>query len=298
MGGVRDGSAAVSGVRLTDRVGVGVLTRLVDRDLVDEVLAETRRTEKRSRLLPARVVVYYVLALCLFFGESYEEVMRLLVNGLRFLGTWRKDWTVPTTGAISQARRRLGPEPLRVLFERVAVPCAQRGTQGAWLGRWRLMAIDGFVLDIPDTPANDAEFGRSGGKANPAPFPQVKIVGLGECGTHAVVAARLGPWRVDEGVLAGQLVSEFEPGMLVTADRGFYAYRLWEAAARACASSRVRPTGVRMPRVGVDDRADTESVIIQVSKPSDQEGSRVRCLIFPDPCRVGQVGSAQPGRRG
>ncbi|WP_328543095.1 group II intron reverse transcriptase/maturase [Streptomyces sp. NBC_00371] len=67
---------------------------------------------------------------------------------------------------------------------------------------------------------------------------------------------------------------------------------------RACASSRVRPTGVRMPRVGVDDRADTESVIIQVSKPSDQEGSRVRCLIFPDPCRVGQVGSAQPGRRG
>ncbi|RXS64592.1 IS4 family transposase, partial [Streptomyces sp. TM32] len=85
MGGVRD-SSAVSGMRLTDRVGIGVLTRLVDRDLVDEVLAGTGRPERWSRLLPARVVVYYVMALCLFFGESYEEVIRLLVNGLRFLG--------------------------------------------------------------------------------------------------------------------------------------------------------------------------------------------------------------------
>lgn len=250
MGGMLDGSGAVSGVRLTDRIGVGVLTRLVDRDLVDEVLVETGRAEKRSRLLPARVVVYYVMGLCLFFGESYEEVMRLLVNGLRFLRAWRGDWTVPTTGAISQARRRLGPEPLRVLFERVALPCARRGTRGAWVGRWRLMAIDGFVLDVPDTPANDGEFGRSGGRRNPAPFPQVKIVGLGECGTHAVVAARPGPWRVDEGALARDLVADFEPGMLVMADRGFYAYRLWKAAAATGADLLWRmPEGPHLPVV-------------------------------------------------
>ncbi|WP_372405003.1 IS4 family transposase [Streptomyces luteireticuli] len=249
MGGIRD-EGAISGERLTDRVGIGVLTRLVHRDLVDEVLAETGRTEKRSRLLPARVVVYYVMAMCLFFGESYEEVTRLLVNGLRFLGTWRKEWTVPTSSAVSQARRRLGPEPLKALFERVALPCAQRGTQGAWLGNFRLMAIDGFVLDLPDTPANDAEFGRSGGEKNPAPFPQVKIVGLGECGTHAVVAARLGPWRTDEGTLARDLVADFEPGMLITADRGFYAYRLWEAAAAAGADLLWRmPDGPHLPVV-------------------------------------------------
>ncbi|PZG45976.1 hypothetical protein C1I98_14850 [Spongiactinospora gelatinilytica] len=143
--------AAMPGGRLTDRIGVGVLTRLIDRDLVDDVLAETGRVEQRSRLLPARVVVYYMLGLCLFFGESYEEVMRLLVNGLRFLGTWRKEWVMPSTGAITQARQRLGAEPSRVLFERVAVPCAQQGTRGAWLGSRRLMAIDGFVLDVPDT---------------------------------------------------------------------------------------------------------------------------------------------------
>jgi Insertion element 4 transposase N-terminal len=99
------GEEITSNVRLTDRIGIGVLTRLVDRDLVDEVLAETGRTEQRTRSLPARVVVYYVLGLCLFFGESYEEVMRLLVEGLQFARTWRKEWTIPTTGAICQARR-------------------------------------------------------------------------------------------------------------------------------------------------------------------------------------------------
>ena len=191
MGEAGAGLAVVSGTRLTDQIGIGVLTRLIDRDLVDDVLAETGRIEKRSRLLPARVVVYYVLALCLFFGDAYEEVMRLLVAGLLFTRAWQKDWQVPTTGAIAQARQRLGAEPLQLLFERVAVPCAQRGTRGAWLGHRRLMAIDGFVLDIPDTKENDKAFGRSGGEKNPAPFPQVRLVGLGECGTHAIVAARL-----------------------------------------------------------------------------------------------------------
>ena len=128
MGEAEAGLGVVSGTRLTDRIGVGVLTRLIDRDLVDEVLAEAGRTQQRSRLLPARVVVYYVLGLCLFFGDAYEEVMRLLAEGLRFTGSWRKDWQVPTTGAIAQARQRLGAGPLRLLFDRVAVPCAQRGT--------------------------------------------------------------------------------------------------------------------------------------------------------------------------
>ncbi|MCX4418310.1 IS4 family transposase [Streptomyces mirabilis] len=286
MSGAWD-DAAVSGTRLTDRVGIGVLTRLVDRDLVDEVLAGTGRTEKRSRLLPARVVVYYVMGLCLFFGESYEEVIRLLVNGLRFLGTWRKDWAVPTASAISQARRRLGPEPLRVLFERVALPCAQRGTQGAWLGRWRLMAIDGFVLDIPDTPANDSEFGRSGGKKNPAPFPQVKVVGLGECGTHAVVAARLGPWRVDEGVLAKALVTDFEPGMLITADRGFYAYRLWEAAAATGADLLWRmPDGPHLPVVRPLKDGSYESFLLDPKVRNRRANQRHRGSPVEEPAGI------------
>ena len=116
-----------TGRRFTDGISIGVLTRIFHRDLVDEVLTATGRIEQRSRLLPARVVVYFVLALCLFFEDAYEEVMRKLVNGLRFLSIWRDDWHVPTDGAISQARTRLGEQPLKVLFERVAQPLAWPG---------------------------------------------------------------------------------------------------------------------------------------------------------------------------
>lgn len=271
------GSAGASGPRLTDRIGVGVLTRLIDRDLVDDVLTQTGRVERRSRLLPARVVVYYVLGLCLFFGDAYEEVMRLLVDGLRFLGSWQKEWRVPTTGAITQARQRLGAEPLRVLFERVAVPCAERGTRGAWLGSRRLMAIDGFVLDVPDTAGNDSAFGRSGGVRNPAPFPQVRVVGLGECGTHAIVAARMGPWKVDEGVFAKELIGDFEPGMLVIADRGFYSYRLWEAAADSGADLLWRmPAGPHLPIVRALADGSYESFLLDPKVRSRRANQRYR----------------------
>jgi hypothetical protein len=219
--------------RLTDRIGVGVLTRLLHRDLIDEVIAECGKREKRSRLLPAHVVVYYVLALNLFFGDGYEEVMRHLVGGLRFLRNWRTEWNVPTTSAISQARTRLGAEPMKILFERVAVPMARAGTRGAWYLRWRVMAVDGVVLDVPDTPANAEEFGRTGNDKAASPFPQVRVVGLGECGTHAVVAARLGSVRTDERSLAAGLVAELNDQMLVLADRGFYGYELWHQAAAA-----------------------------------------------------------------
>ncbi|WP_409489999.1 transposase domain-containing protein, partial [Amycolatopsis sp. cmx-11-12] len=134
MGVTRDLRSIVSDHdRLTDAIGIGVLTRLLDRDLVDEVVTAADRQEKRVRLLPARVVVYYVLALCLFFGDGYEEVMRKLSHGLRTVGSWRSEWAIPTVGAISKARMRLGSEPLRLLFERVAQPMAKRSTPGAWL---------------------------------------------------------------------------------------------------------------------------------------------------------------------
>jgi hypothetical protein len=133
---------------------------------------------------------------------------------------------VPTTGAISQARDRLGEAPLKMLFERVAEPLAVAGTPGAWLGARRLMAIDGVKLDVPDTPANIEGFGRPGGLTR-RPFPQIQVIGLGECGTHAVVAAEIGTVSVGEREIAGKLAPSLEPGMLVIADRGFFSFELW-----------------------------------------------------------------------
>ena len=139
----------IGGGLLTDRIGIGVLTRLVPKDTVDEVLAETGRREKRSRLLPAHVVVYFVLAMAVF-RDGYEETMRRLVGGLQFMRAWRKEWSVPTTGHPT-GPGKTGEAPLKALFERIAEPLAVAGTPGAWLGERRLMAIDGVKLDVPDS---------------------------------------------------------------------------------------------------------------------------------------------------
>ncbi|MDH6465737.1 hypothetical protein M2302_005939 [Micromonospora sp. A200] len=111
---------------MTDHVGLGVLSARFDRDLLEEVLNRTGRREKRSRRLPAHVMIRYVIAMGLFFVESYDEVMRRLVGNLRKLGSWADDWQVPTASAITQARQRLGAEPVRPLFERACVPLASR----------------------------------------------------------------------------------------------------------------------------------------------------------------------------
>ncbi|MGH3920643.1 MAG: IS4 family transposase [Actinomycetes bacterium] len=229
----KDSEVSRQSGRLTDHVALGVLSSLIHRDIVDDVIRESGKREARSRLLPAHVVVYYVLALNLFFGEAYEEVMRQLVNGLRFLGNWRDRWTVPSTSAISQARTRLGEAPLKLLFERIAVPMARPGTRGAWFHGLRLMAIDGLVLDVPATFDNDTEFGRSGNDTVTSPYPQVRVVALGECGTHAVVDAALGGISTGEQTLATELIARFTPGTLVLADRNFYSYQAWQ---QACAT--------------------------------------------------------------
>lgn len=227
-GQVKESNGDPSTVRLTDRISLGVLAEIFPRDVIEDVLTETRRREQRSRLLPAHVMVRFCQAMCLFFDDDYEEVMRKLVGSLKSMGSWRGDWKVPTTSAISQARQRLGVEPLRVLFERTAVPVAGRGTRGAWLGSRRLMAIDGFMLDVPDTEENVLEFGRRNNGKKSSAFPQVLTVVLGECGSHAIVGAAMGACTEDERPLSERLLPSLEPDMLVMADRNFYGFELWE----------------------------------------------------------------------
>lgn len=216
--------------RLTDSISLGVLADILPRDLIEEVLDETGRREQRSRRLPAHVVVRFCLAMCLFYDEDYEEVMRKLVESLKDMGSWRDEWTVPSTSAITQARQRLKVDPLRVLFARTAVPVAGRGTKGAWLGSRRLMAVDGFMLDIADTPDNVKEFGRLDEGPKASAFPQARVVTLAECGSHADVAASFGPCKTDERALLADILGALEPDMLVIADRNLYSFELWTQA--------------------------------------------------------------------
>jgi hypothetical protein len=218
--------------RLSDHISIGVLTRVFPSDVVDKVIAQAGRVEKRQRLLPARVVVYYVLGLALFNDCAYEEVMRMLVEGLSWSDGWATAWNVPTKAALFKARSRLGPEPLELLYRATAAPLATKRTKGAWYKDWRLMAIDGTCLDLADTEANDAAFGRPGSKreGSSGAFPQLRMVGLAECGTHAIVNVALGGCRDAEQNLTPGVFTSLVPGMLMLADRGFYSYRLWAAA--------------------------------------------------------------------
>jgi hypothetical protein len=218
--------------RLSDHISVGVLARAFPPELVDRVLAESGRVERRARLLPARVMVYYAMALALFAESSYEEVMRNLVEGLDWSSGWQQEWKVPSKVAIAKARARLGPEPLQALYERAARPLAGAQSEGAFLGELRLMAVDGTTLDLADTPANEAAFGRpgSGRGEGRAAYPQLRAVGLAECGTHAITDVALGPITAGEGGLAERLWPSLGPGMLVIADRGFWGFRAWQAA--------------------------------------------------------------------
>jgi hypothetical protein len=218
--------------RLPDRIAIGLLTVTFPPELVDRVVAETGRVQQRSRLLPARVVVYYVLAMCLFFGQGYEEVARLLTEGLAYARRWSGSWRVPTTAAIARARARLGPEPLRALFDVVCQPLATGEVAGAFYRSWRLVAVDGTTFDLPDTAANAAFFGRPGSPRGEGAgaFPQVRVTALGECGTHAIFAAALGPLAVHETELARRLFTRLQAGMLMIADRGFAGFDLWRAA--------------------------------------------------------------------
>jgi hypothetical protein len=269
--------------RLSDHISIGVLTRVFPPELVDQVVAEAGRSERRQRLLPARVVVYYVLGLALYSSSSYEEVIRMLVEGLSWASGWRQPWSVPTKGALSQARSRLGSEPLRALFERVAVPLAEPQTAGAFYRDLRVVSIDGTCVDVADTPANDERFGRpgSGRGQGVGAFPQLRLVGLGECGTHAMVAVAHGPLREGERALAAGLLGALGPSMLCLADRGFYSYALWNQARATGAELLWRmQANVRLP---VERRLADGSYLTSIYAAEDSrraEGIEARVIEY------------------
>lgn len=218
-------------VDMAHLISTGVLASVCPRSLIDEVLGETGRASQRNRLLPAPAVVYYVMALALWREAPTEEVLRVVCEGLRWLGGGEWAPLQASKSAISQARTRLGAEAMRAIAKRVLRPIAEPGAPGCWYGPRRVMALDGSSMDVADERANAEFFGYPGASRGDSAFPQARLLGLVECGTHVVVAADIAPYARSEKAMAAQALPQWlTEDMLVLADRGFYSFKLWQIA--------------------------------------------------------------------
>lgn len=202
----------------------------MDTGLVERILHETGTVEKRKRMLPARIVVFLVIAMTLFARKSIPEVLNILVEGLRIQGAYLLGASLPVKSALTQARQRLGVKPLIELFRALAHPIARLDQAWAFYKGLRLMALDGTNLDLPDTPENERFFGRPGAGRGKAAWPVAAVIALIEIGTHLTVDVFVGRYKTSEQAAAVRLMRSLQAGMLLFWDRAFVGYDLWNKA--------------------------------------------------------------------
>jgi Insertion element 4 transposase N-terminal/Transposase DDE domain len=219
-----------AGSRITDYISLGVVAKTFPLDKVHAALAATERESVRQRDLPGHVTVYYVIALALYMQSSYREVLRCLLEGIQWLARPTAGISVAGNSAISQARTRLGWEPLLHLHDEVVKPIAVVATKGAWYRSWRLVSMDGSTLDIADEKGNDEAFGRPGASRGKSAYPQIRFVSLVENGTHVLFGSRMANYATSEIALAKMILPNLSKGMLCLADRGFFGFEMWKLA--------------------------------------------------------------------
>jgi hypothetical protein len=220
-----------AGSRITDYISLGVVAKTFPLDKIHAALVATERESARQRDLPGHVTVYYVIALALYMQSSYREVLRCLLEGIQWLARPSASINVAGNSGISQARTRLGWEPLRHLHDQVVKPIAVAATKGAWYRSWRLVSMDGSTLDIADEKGNDEAFGRPGASRGQSAYPQIRFVSLVENGTHVLFGSRMADYATSEIALAKTILPSLSKGMLCLADRGFFGFEMWKQAA-------------------------------------------------------------------
>jgi hypothetical protein len=253
-------AALPEGSRITDYISLGVITKTFPLKRVRSVLAATGKASQRERDLPAHVVVYYAIALALYMQSSYREVLRCLLEGVQWLLDPAVVLKVAGNSGISQARTRLGWEPLQQLHDAMVKPIAVAATKGAWYGGLRLVSVDGSTMEIADEVANDQAFGRPGASRGESAFPQLRFVSLVENGTHVLFGTQQGPYATGEITLAKLVLNALCKGMLCLADRNFFGFALWVQA---------RSTGAELLwRIKINARLPREQLLADGSYSS------------------------------
>lgn len=293
---------------MPDRIGIGVLTAAYPPDVVDTAIDTWDARELRKRDLPARLMVYYAMAMTLFMDCGYGEVWNKLLTGLVWARTFRlrrENRMQPSPAAISKARVRLGWEPLAEVLGASMVP-AQSGPEQAPWAYWRglrKLAIDGFTMNAQACAANDAEFGRPSNEKGEGAFPQVRIVALAETGSRALQGVQVGPLSQGEQTMARTLWPLLKPGDLVVGDRGFLSHEDLAAviAAGAHAIFRVKADidlpilqvltdGSYLSRIADPEQA--RKLRRKKTPPADIPGITVRIIEYSVSC---QDDDAAPG---
>ena len=218
------------GARITDYISLGVISRAFPLSAVNAVLEKTERASLRRRDLPAPVVVYYVIALALYMQSSYREVLRCLLEGLQWLRDPSAVVRVAGKSGISQARSRLGWEPLRQLHDELVGPIAVRSTRAAWYRQLRLVSLDSSTLDVADEKVNEEAFGQPGASRGNSAYPRIRFLSLVENGTHVLFGSQMDSYAVGEITLAMRVLPSLRKGMLCLADRQFFGYEFWKQA--------------------------------------------------------------------
>lgn len=275
--------------RLTDDVSIGLLATVFSDAVVEAALDECDAREVRTRALPARVVVLFTIAMWLDYGKGYVRVLKALLDGLRWArGGW-DGYRVPTDGAISLARGRLGEAPMRALFAASAIPSPVAAVPAVTWRGLRKVAVDGTVFDAPSSTKNTAAFDVPCGGVH----PQVRMVVLAECGTLALLGAAFDSIGVGERELFEQLLPQLGEGMLLTADRGFPSYELYVKAAATGAQllwrvsssftlpcTKILPDGTYLSELRGRKKAERVTVrVIEYSVADDEGVSEVFALI-------------------
>ena len=262
-----------AGSRITDYISLGVIAKFFPVEKIHDVLEQTNRASVRERDLPAHVVVYYVIALALYMRSSYREVLRCLLEGVQWLLDPSAKVKVAGKSGISQARSRLGVEPVKKLYDTVVTPIAEKRTKGAWFRQWRLVSLDGSTLDVADTVENDEAFGRPGASRGSSAFPKIRFVALLENGTHVLWAAHMDQYATDELTLAEKVIPALRKGMLCMADRFFPSYKLWRMAAKTGADLLWRTR--QNARLDVENRLPDGSYLSRIyASTSDRRNGR------------------------
>jgi hypothetical protein len=259
------------GSRITDFISLGVIAKAFPVSKVHAVLRTTGKASVRQRDLPAHVVIYYVIALALYMQSSYREVLRCLLEGVQWLLDPSATVKVAGKSGVSQARTRLGSEPLRQLHDEVVQPIAVRATRGAWYRSWKLVSMDGSTLDVADDPANDEAFGRPSASRGSSAYPQIRFVSLVENGTHVLFGTQMAGYRTSEIALARAVLPNLLPGMLCMADRLFFGFSLWKDASSTGADLLWRIK--KNTRLACEERLPDGSYLSHIY-PSEQDRQR------------------------